>query len=710
MSERALPSRAAPGRSCVACRRRKIRCDRKQPCSYCTKLNLSCTYPGSDQDGKRARPQNDLLSRLERVESSLQRLESKGPAVESPHASEPASSSSHETGIARNRQRTPDPESGRLVLEEGDTRYVTTSFWTDLDNADKDTAARVDHPTTTEIDSVPSAESTNEAGRYQGFIFAFSSESVDLHELHPIEGRIFTLWQVFLENVDPLVKLIHVPTIQRQILHASQNLANIPPTFESLMFSMYYAAVTSVQCADTCQMLFQEERQTSLDRYRFGTEQALAKADFMSNPNVPTLQALTLYLICARPSADKTYMWSMTGLLIRLATKLGLHRDPVALGLHPFQSEIRRRLWWQILILDVRTAEDNDLDPLICEHSFDTKFPANVNDVDLDVNMTEAVTESENRTEMLYALTRLKVSYGARQLVFSPKFTADNGYPSLSSQEKIGMTESLLKEIEQKYLRDCDTTIPLCFLAATATRMILAKIKLTISHPARSSSGISQDRLQDLVGNSIEIVEYAHTLRCSEQYRRWVWLFQTYIAWDAVAFLLHSMNAGRIQSPTLLERAWKTINTFFGEWKDEVVEGDRRWRRLESLRAKAAARLTSQKLLSTTDGEVQVQLTTTSFERPPDISAPSIPMNLEEVTEVENFGAQPNPESEHHPAPAFANVQGEAATTGDYFDWSFDNAPYAMQGAPSWEMDIDEDAFDSWFERFGSSSPSFRTS
>jgi hypothetical protein len=170
------------------------------------------------------------------------------------------------------------------------------------------------------------------------------------------------------------------------------------------------------------------------------------------------------------------------------------------------------------------------------------------------------------------------------------------------------------------------------------------------------------------------------------------------------------MNAVRIQPPTLLQRAWKTINTFFGEWKDEDIEGDRRWRRLESLRAKAAARLTSQKLLSTTDGKIQV--TSTSFAQAPDISAPSIPTYLgeEEVTEFGNFGAQPNPESEQHPAPAFANVQGEATTTGDYFDWSFDNAAYAMQGAPSWEMDIDEDAFDSWFERFGSSSSSFRTS
>ncbi|KIW58640.1 hypothetical protein PV05_03141 [Exophiala xenobiotica] len=701
MSEQARPPRAAPGRSCAVCRRRKIKCDRKQPCSYCTKLNLPCSYPGSIQDGK-SRPQNDLLSRLERLESSLQRLAPKVPANESPQVSEPTSSSTNATGIATNRERTPDPGSGRLILEGGDTRYVTTSFWADLDAADKDTADRVEHPTTAAVDSVPSTDTVNEAGRYQGFVFAFYSKSVDLRQLHPVESRIFTLWQVFLENVDPLLKLIHAPTIQRQILRASQNLANIPPAFESLMFSMYYAAVTSLQCSDSCQNLLQEERRTLLDRYRFGIEQALAKANFMSNPNVPTLQALTLYLTCARQSANKTYIWSMTGLLIRLASKLGLHRDPVALGLPPFQSEMRRRLWWQILILDIRTAEDNDLDPLICEHHFDTKFPANVNDVDLDVNMTEAIAESQHRTEMLFTLTRLEVSYGARKLVFSPKFTADNGYPSLSSQGRIDMIESLLKNIEQKYLRDCDTKIPIGFLAATATRMVLAKIKLTLSHPARSrASGISHDGLQELIENSIEIVEYAHTLRSSEKYSPWVWLFQTYIEWDAVAFLLHSINA--VQFPTLLERAWKTVSTFFREWKDQVIDGDMRWRRLESLRAKAAAKLTSQKFLSSTDGEIQ--LTATSFERTPGISALSMSTSLRDVTALSDSRAQPNLESEHHSVFAnsnFPSIQGQAITE-DCIDWSFDNIPYVMQGAPSWETDIDEDAFDSWFERFGSS-------
>lgn len=35
----------APGRSCLECRRRKIKCDRSHPCSYCVKVRIDCQYP-----------------------------------------------------------------------------------------------------------------------------------------------------------------------------------------------------------------------------------------------------------------------------------------------------------------------------------------------------------------------------------------------------------------------------------------------------------------------------------------------------------------------------------------------------------------------------------------------------------------------------------------------------------------------------------------
>ncbi|KAH6867857.1 nuclear protein, partial [Thelonectria olida] len=57
--------------SCNACRRRKIRCDREQPCSYCSKFRLPCIYVRAPQGGKKL-SETDLISRFERIEASLQ--------------------------------------------------------------------------------------------------------------------------------------------------------------------------------------------------------------------------------------------------------------------------------------------------------------------------------------------------------------------------------------------------------------------------------------------------------------------------------------------------------------------------------------------------------------------------------------------------------------------------------------------------------------
>ena len=363
---------------------------------------------------------------------------------------------------------------------------MTSSFWVDLDEEDRDGATKSKYPPL-EPGSLPSS-STSELRHHQSFLFGYNSVVTDLRQFHPVENRIFTLCQVFLESVDPVLKLIHVPVTQRQNIQASQNLARIPPAFESLMFAIYYAAVTSFQCSISCRTLLHEEQQAPLDRYRFGVEQSLAKANFMNAPDVPTLQALTLYLICARQSADKAYVWPMTGLLVRLATRLGLQRNHTALGLSPFVSEMRRCLWWQICILDTRIAEENDMDPLICEHTFDTKLPANVNDADLDISMTQLVSEPHRRTEMLFTLARFEISYTARKLVFSAKSCVDNGYPNLSPQEQNDLIESILEVLDEKYLRYCDSTIPICNRATTSTQMVLAKIKLTINHPIRNRS------------------------------------------------------------------------------------------------------------------------------------------------------------------------------------------------------------------------------
>lgn len=719
------PPRVAPGRSCIACRKRKIKCDREKPCAYCVKIRVQCVYPASEKEAKRP-PDDDVSARLKRIEKSLARLEasfSSGSLPQPQDSSQDATTkeiSSQEGGDA---QATPGG-SGRLVVEEGDTRYVNGSFWAELE--DEDEGEYHDPPSNTgateDVTSASPSDPTTANGSpsYQRFIFGMTTtpETSGLQHLHPPEARIFTLWQIYLENVDPLLKILHVPTVQRQLLRASTHLDKIPPPVEALMFAIYFAAVTSLQSSDATRNLLQQERPDLLNHYRIGIEQSLANANFMTTPDVATLQALTLYLICARQTVDKAYIWSMVGLLYRLATKLGLHRDPVSLGLPPFMAEMRRRLWWQICILDVRIAEDNDMDPLICEHSFDTKYPSNANDGDLDVNMTEFSRGTSNRTEMLFCLTRFEISYAARKLVFSEKFSSDNGYPFLNLAEKTDLIDNVLKDLQEKYLKDCDLEIPICFLAVTASRLVLAKMKLTIYHPARTqSSSLSHDQFMALVASSIDIIEYAHQLRTDPKYSRWIWLFQQYVEWDAVAFLLSSLTISPL--PSFATRAWKAIDGFLEDWKNNVPNGqrERRWRRLLALQEKARAKQGTTRehdvqpgkqipLLSglSEDGLVSANQQVNSLVQIPnqvlseDDGTPQgwgLQQNLPYLPN-QFFQADSNQQAAKFNMAHNPSMMPSSASQAHFDDWGFDNVPYPMYAAASWEVSMDENWGTSW--------------
>ena len=54
------------------------------------------------------------------------------------------------------------------------------------------------------------------------------SASSDRHILHPQPMFIFRLWQVFLDNINPLSKIIHAPSLQQLICEACGNLNAVP--------------------------------------------------------------------------------------------------------------------------------------------------------------------------------------------------------------------------------------------------------------------------------------------------------------------------------------------------------------------------------------------------------------------------------------------------------------------------------------------------
>lgn len=228
---------------------------------------------------------------------------------------------------------------------------------------------------------------------------------------HPPPERMHQLWQIFIENVDPLTKVVHVPTLRSGIQKAASNIGTIPRSFEALMFAIYSAAVMTLK-EDECMQNFCEPRKSLLSRYISATEAALARAKFMGTTNLVVLQALVLHLLSVRDIYEPRAVWTLTGVAVRIAQGMGLDRDGLFLGLPPFEVEMRRRIWWMLKWHDFRAAE---LCGLAKYRDLDTgaectKWPTNVNDDQLYPGMPSLPAESKILTDMVYVAMRFELT------------------------------------------------------------------------------------------------------------------------------------------------------------------------------------------------------------------------------------------------------------------------------------------------------------
>jgi hypothetical protein len=99
-------------------------------------------------------------------------------------------------------------------------------------------------------------------------------------------------------------------------------------------------------------------------------------------------------------------MWISSGIVLRLAQSLGLHHDGTKTGLSAFDTEIRRRFWWQIKMLDVSCAEDCGFCPTYI-YSENTALPLNINDADICRESSSPPPERVDFTAMTFSLIRV---------------------------------------------------------------------------------------------------------------------------------------------------------------------------------------------------------------------------------------------------------------------------------------------------------------
>ena len=242
------------------------------------------------------------------------------------------------------------------------------------------------------------------------------STELTLADLQPAPAHIFQLWQIYLERVNPLTKIIHVPTLQPYLVEASSGSHNLPHSVKTLLFAIFTMATVSMT-PDECLSILGYSRETALQRFSNGVRVSLVRAGFLKAYDLETLQALVIYLISLQGRYNRHAAWILNGVVLRIAQKMGLHRDGAVLGLTPFETEIRRRVWWQIIMVDAKYALISGLSHSMLPRVWDTQEPKNVNDADLFAAATEAVQDREGPTEMIMVLVTNRL---ARFLLETP--------------------------------------------------------------------------------------------------------------------------------------------------------------------------------------------------------------------------------------------------------------------------------------------------
>ena len=405
-----------------------------------------------------------------------------------------------------------------------------------------------------------------------GFVLGSRPHS-NLKPRHPPPERIHQLWQLFIENVEPLIKIVHVPTLRPAIQKAANNVDTIPRSFEALMFAIYSAAIMSLK-DDDCKQRFGEPRRVLLLRYVSATKTALSRANFMGTISLVVLQALILHILSVQDMYEPRADWSLIGVAVRIAQRMGLDRDGASLGVPPFEAEMRRRVWWVLKQHDFRTAELGGLAKFrdLDMGAESAKGPTNLNDDQLSHGMPLLPAASNTLTDvafvafvaMRYELTSFAASRVAR---FRQQGKAPGQWDLHASGGDRAATEDAFKELEEiiesKYVRYYDPSQPLHLMTMLLARTAMNVIRFRTHHPRRWAS-IEQTPLSErqLVWEvSMKLLEQHIMVQSSPQLKRFAWHAAYFMQWHAFIHVLDTIRAMPLIADA--EKAWSLVGSIY---------------------------------------------------------------------------------------------------------------------------------------------------
>jgi hypothetical protein len=170
---------------------------------------------------------------------------------------------------------------------------------------------------------------------------------------------------------------IHSSQFRRQYQMFWQDPSRAPPLWTSIFFTICYITTTT--------LLPRNENDAEDTKYSIAAAHCLAIGGY-AKPKRFAVEALLLF------AQSRLFMHldippdvaTMMSLVVRLASKLGYHREPKSFSMSEFEKEMRRRTWSLCIQIDLLTAFQFGLPSTVQYPTWDTRPPSNLLDSDFD--------------------------------------------------------------------------------------------------------------------------------------------------------------------------------------------------------------------------------------------------------------------------------------------------------------------------------------
>jgi hypothetical protein len=456
---------------------------------------------------------------------------------------------------------------GTLLAAEGRSRYVGSKLWRNigaLGESDDEGQA---------VEETPTQVSTNFLLDPLADAF-IGSRQVNLLQYHPTHEEAMVMWKKHIENVEPLCKILHLPSVSSMVRRLSKEPAMASPDEECLLFAVYHFAVFSMTEED-CTSNLGQPRSVLLQRYNFATRHALNNAGFIKTAQLPILQAFVLYLMASpHPYEPHTY-WIMTGVAVRIAQRIGLHRDGEKLGLPPFETEMRRRLFYQLMPLDAKASQMAGMSAPILPDSWDTRRPLNINDDQIWPGMIETPEEQKGATDMIFCLSRICLG---EVFVKSGTQAAQSPAQFRNPAEADLVIRQAESAVEEKYIRYCDVVNPLHFLSTCMARCGITAMRLRVRLPKAMSQTATDAETREAFQLAVKILDTDAAVCGHAGVRKYRWHVQSFFlwgTWDSIIFVLTSLwKKGGVFSADKVNAAWEKVESLYHH-HDELLTSKR---------------------------------------------------------------------------------------------------------------------------------------